>query len=107
MSVIIEFFEEVQAPSGWTWKDKKWSLDLASREWVEHRMITGVEIETECERWVYDISQEEIEVLDSPTKPGRRSVRSVPRSGWEEGTGLEQRGEWRLRAIGSRANAPN
>jgi hypothetical protein len=27
-----QFFEEVQPPTGWRWKDKKWSLDLFSRE---------------------------------------------------------------------------
>ncbi|KAF2173190.1 hypothetical protein M409DRAFT_17136 [Zasmidium cellare ATCC 36951] len=92
-----QFFEDVQAPTGWKWKEKKWNLDLFSREWVEQRMITGVEIETEGERWVYDIPPEEVELLDTPQKGKKKRIRSIPKSGWEEGTGLEKRGEWRRR----------
>lgn len=93
-----QFFEDVLAPAGWAWKDKKWILDMASREWVEERMITGVEIETEGERWVYDLPREELEVLESPVGKGKGKKGKVkPRSGWEEGTGLEERGEWRRR----------
>jgi len=102
-----QFFEDVQAPAGWIWKDKKWSLDLESREWVEQRMVTGVEIETEGERWVYDIPVQEAEGLESSARPrklpkrrstgGRSVLREVPTSGWEEGKGFEIRGEWRRR----------
>lgn len=92
-----QFFEDVQAPGGWKWKEKKWNLDLFSREWVEQRIITGVEIETEGERWVYDIPPEELEVLDTSLKGKKKRIRSIPKSGWEEGTGLEKRGEWRRR----------
>ncbi|KAK4144319.1 peroxisomal membrane protein PEX29 [Dichotomopilus funicola] len=49
------FFEDVLPPEGWEWSEKKWALDLWSREWVEERIITGVEVETEGERWVYDM----------------------------------------------------
>ncbi|KUI74287.1 Peroxisomal membrane protein PEX29 [Cytospora mali] len=52
------FFEDVRAPDGWEWSEKKWALDLWSREWVEERIITGVEVETEGERWVYDMYDE-------------------------------------------------
>lgn len=96
-----QFFEDVQAPRGWAWKEKKWSLDLLSREWVEERMITGVEIETEGERWVYDLKSDELEaLLHDPSQTGQRAkkrVRSIPMSGWEEGRGLDERGEWRRR----------
>jgi hypothetical protein len=88
-----QFFEEVQVPKGWTWKDKKWSLDLYSREWVERRMITGVEIETEGERWVYDIPIEDVEVGG----PRKQRAKSLPKSGWEEGTGMDKKGLWRRR----------
>lgn len=89
-----QFFEDVQAPSGWDWRDKKWTLDLFSREWVEQRMISGVEIETEGERWVYDLPEETVrEIAGSPKKKSR----DVPKSGWEEGTGINDRGEWRRR----------
>ena len=61
-------------------------------------MITGVEIETEGERWVYDIPPEEVDLLDTPVKGKKnKRVKSIPKSGWEEGTGLEKRGEWRRR----------
>lgn len=85
-----QFFEEVQPPNGWTWRDKKWSLDLGSREWVEERCVTGVEVETEGERWVYDIADE-----SKASKKGARKT-SIPKS-WEEGTGRAPKGEWRRR----------
>lgn len=53
------FFEDVEPPKGWRWADKKWTLDLLSREWVEDRCITGVEVEIEGERWVSDIQYDE------------------------------------------------
>lgn len=96
-----QFFEDVRPPHGWQYKEKKWTLDLFSREWVEERMITGVEIETAGERWVYDIPPEEVELLESLGSPGstkdKHKARNIPRSGWEEGTGHERRGEWRRR----------
>ncbi|KAK3715997.1 Peroxisome size and maintenance regulator [Vermiconidia calcicola] len=98
-----QFFEDVQPPNGWGWKDKKWTLDLASREWVEQRMITGVEVETEGERWVYDLPDEVVDVMgSSPTKRGKKgkvgkSPVVVPKSGWEEGNGFGERGAWRRR----------
>lgn len=93
-----QFFEDVQPPNGWAWKDKKWSLDLASREWVEERLITGVEIETEGERWVYDLPGDVVESLaTSPTKGRKGKDKFVPRSGWEEGNVSGRHGEWRRR----------
>ncbi|EKG20405.1 Integral peroxisomal membrane peroxin [Macrophomina phaseolina MS6] len=53
------FFEDVEPPKGWRWADKKWTLDLLSREWVEDRCITGVEVEIEGERWVSDIQYDD------------------------------------------------
>jgi hypothetical protein len=41
------FFEDVKAPLRWEWIAQKWTLDLWSREWVEERIIMGVEVETE------------------------------------------------------------
>ncbi|KAH0238334.1 Pex24p-domain-containing protein, partial [Aureobasidium melanogenum] len=63
--VGTQFFEDVQPPSGWLWRDKKWTLDLGSREWVEERCVSAVEIETEGERWVYDLDT----TKDSKPKP--------------------------------------
>jgi len=47
-------FEDVQPPKGWQWNAKLWRLDLQSQQWVEERMITSVDVETDGERWVYD-----------------------------------------------------
>jgi hypothetical protein len=106
------FFEDVRAPDGWEWSEKKWALDLWSREWVEERIITGVEVETEGERWVYDLRYEsewddEHAFLESdyetPRKPGEgeKGKRKMLPS-WEEGDEAEaggrgRRGEWRRR----------
>ncbi|TKA80179.1 hypothetical protein B0A55_03594 [Friedmanniomyces simplex] len=96
-----QFFEDVQAPTGWVWRGKKWALDLASREWVEQRMVSGVEIETEGERWVYDMSDEVVEGMGSPVAKGAKKGKGQrgPKSGWEEGSSAaeQRRGEWRRR----------
>jgi len=86
-----QFFEEVVPPSGWKWSEKKWSLDLGSRAWVEERCVTGVEVETEGERWVYDLPPEE-----RKDSGGDKGKTAQPKS-WEEGTGRGQKGEWRRR----------
>ncbi|ROV98630.1 hypothetical protein VSDG_04243 [Cytospora chrysosperma] len=93
------FFEDVRAPEGWEWSEKKWALDLWSREWVEERIITGVEVETEGERWVYDLYDEmegtgalREEDADGTVSSRRKFV------SWEEGEeGAGRRGEWRRR----------
>ncbi|KAK3325227.1 integral peroxisomal membrane peroxin-domain-containing protein [Apodospora peruviana] len=106
------FFEDVMAPEGWEWSEKKWALDLWSREWVEERIITGVEVETEGERWVYDIYNEHENyhnsdggdaMLHSPA--GKNRIQGIVNNlSWEEGGGEEdegaidrRRGEWRRR----------
>lgn len=91
------FFEDVQAPKGWEWSEKKWALDLWSREWVEERIITGVEVETEGERWVYDIEYEKSGEYgpDTPVK-GKGKTKQMP--SWEEShSGHGRRGKWRRR----------
>lgn len=37
------FFEDVHPPPGWTWHSPKWELDLEAGEWVNDRLIVGVE----------------------------------------------------------------
>ncbi|KAI0892263.1 Pex24p-domain-containing protein [Annulohypoxylon nitens] len=103
------FFEDVLPPRGWEWSEKKWALDLWSREWVEERIITGVEVETEGERWVYDIFDEQavnrVGVVEPPTpskgkdKDGDKERVRVPvKPSWEEGEdGDGRRGDWRRR----------
>ncbi|KAM0333041.1 hypothetical protein ACHAQA_001698 [Verticillium albo-atrum] len=108
------FFEDVLPPDAWAWSEKKWALDLWSREWVEERIITGVEVETEGERWVYDMYDEReaaaaraaeglgmpdagdaAEVVDWSVR-GKAKVMPLP--SWEEGEdGEGKRGEWRRR----------
>lgn len=100
------FFEDVLPPEGWEWSEKKWALDLWSREWVEERIITGVEVETEGERWVYDIWNEH-EAERQAQEPGtvveggathKKGGQTGPTISWEEGEeGMGRRGEWRRR----------
>jgi hypothetical protein len=92
------FFEDVQAPPGWEWSEKKWTLDLWSREWVEERIITCVEVETEGERWVYDIEYQKPEHPESvrslnKARGGMEQMPSWEDGGWSHG----KRGEWRRR----------
>ncbi|PYH41660.1 putative ABC bile acid transporter [Aspergillus saccharolyticus JOP 1030-1] len=75
------FFEDVQPPSGWAWKSKKWELDLDCREWVVERMITGVGFEVpgsasedqaangEIGGWVWDLPPAFV-TNDSAVAPG-------------------------------------
>ncbi len=65
-------------------------LDLASREWVEQRMVQGVEVEVEGERWVADLAGDEDG--DDEKAQGKGKMRD-----WEEGIGSERMGEWRRR----------
>ncbi|GJN70938.1 hypothetical protein PLIIFM63780_002470 [Purpureocillium lilacinum] len=100
------FFEDVLPPHGWEWSEKKWALDLWSRDWVEERIITGVEVETEGERWVYDIYDDGEDlrtgVVEQPEKSGpgggKLKARQHPQPSWEEGEdSSERRGRWRRR----------
>jgi hypothetical protein len=105
------FFEDVLPPAGWEWSEKKWALDLWSREWVEERIITGVEVETEGERWVYDmfVAKEKQGgegggemVVDQAAREremeGNRGQHLQPTVSWEEGEeGMGRRGDWRRR----------
>ncbi|KOS21611.1 Peroxisomal membrane protein PEX29 [Escovopsis weberi] len=114
------FFEDVMPPDGWEWSEKKWALDLWSRDWVEERIITGVEVETEGERWVYDIYNDRekrtgvvdhLPLLDgAPAGSGSTSAAAasaegrirapvMPQTSWEEGDDVAsgRRGEWRRR----------
>lgn len=93
------FFEDVLPPKGYRWVDKKWTLDLLSKEWVEERCITGVEVEVEGERWVSDILYDDEK--DATDVEVSKSSKSKPRDKavtWEEGKGGDKPlGEWRRR----------
>ncbi|OAA42210.1 peroxisomal Pex24-like protein [Metarhizium rileyi] len=94
------FFEDVMPPGAWEWSEKKWALDLWSREWVEERIITGVEVETEGERWVYDIWSDKGDrtgVIDTP-EPVESKDMAMRQTSWEEGEDVtHRRGDWRRR----------
>ena len=83
------FFEDVQPPKGWEWGDKKWVLDLGSREWVEERMVQGVEVEIEGERWVTDL----VPAKDKDPK----AVGKGKAKDWEDSESQGRVGEWRRR----------
>ena len=36
------FFEDIRPPPGWTWKSRRWELDLHCHAWVAERMISCV-----------------------------------------------------------------
>lgn len=105
------FFEDVLPPRGWRWSDKKWTLDLLSREWVEDRCVTGVEVEMEGERWVtdlhYEILESDGEQDRAKHKPKQRlgskgskdigeEEKAVLRRAWESHA-PSRKGEWRRR----------
>ncbi|KAI4636644.1 hypothetical protein J4E83_001601 [Alternaria metachromatica] len=107
------FFEDVLPPRGWRWSDKKWTLDLLSREWVEDRCVTGVEVEVEGERWVTDLHYEVLESEGekasaakaklkkrSGSKGSSRDIadeeKEVLRRAWESHA-PSRKGEWRRR----------
>jgi hypothetical protein len=107
------FFEDVQPPHGWRWADKKWTLDLSSREWVEDRCVTGVEVEIEGERWVTDLHYEVLESEGEKEKKERAKLKKrVSSKGGSRDIGAEEKevlrrawdshapsrkGEWRRR----------
>lgn len=91
------FFEDVEAPNGWDWGDKKWVLDLWSKQWVDERMVQGVEVEIEGERWVTDLINE-----GAADDAGDEKVVSMKgkerKRDWEEDRGTSSLlGEWRRR----------
>ncbi|KAH0827659.1 hypothetical protein AYO21_07807 [Fonsecaea monophora] len=51
------FFEDVEPPEGWEWASKKWELDLEAGEWVNERLVVGVE---------YDVLNRESQKIDGP-----------------------------------------
>ena len=76
------FFEDVKAPAGWAWANKKWMLDLESAEWVQGRMVSGCEVEIDGERWVYDLETRRVgdgELSRHGEWRRRRWVRNVQR----------------------------
>ncbi len=91
------FFEDVLAELGWEWEDKKWILDFDSRKWVEERMVQGVEVELEGERWVSDLLGADMREVQSDGRPVKKGKEKVRMRDWEEGSGTSSLGEWRRR----------
>ena len=57
--------------------------------------MTGVEVERQGGRWVYDIAYQE---TDNPVdKKGGKKLKKKSIKSWEEGNGQEKKGEWRRR----------
>ncbi|POS87766.1 hypothetical protein EPUL_002585 [Erysiphe pulchra] len=91
------FLEDVQPPYSWEWTDEKWTLDFSSHEWVEERVITGVEVEIEGERWVYDVRYEN-DMKDTSNEKGKQIILSTWEGGINNSANMEKRrGEWRRR----------
>lgn len=58
------FFEDVHPPPGWTWHSPKWELDLEAGEWVNDRLIVGVEYDVLHEdSGAENISQNQLETF--------------------------------------------
>ena len=119
------FFEDVQPPNGWSWKGKKWELDLEAREWVAERLVTGVEFEVAPEDegmsehfggWVWDLPPRNKEDdngddagsalsprLDQKRSRSRKEKEreqakaKMAQRDWEEARGQGRTGEWRRR----------
>ena len=89
------FFEDVQPPVGWEWGDKKWVLDMNSKEWVEERIIQRVQIEIDGERWVFDLAMERLGDDEETKDNGRKGMSKVLNR--KEETGTERTGAWRRR----------
>lgn len=82
-------FEDVRAPKGWKWADKKWTLDLMAGSWVAERCVVGVEVETEGERWAVDVVGDEESTSTTGSARGRERAVSFE--------GRRKVGEWRRR----------
>ncbi|KAL9114401.1 MAG: hypothetical protein Q9227_001482 [Pyrenula ochraceoflavens] len=117
------FFEDVQPPNGWSWKSKKWELDLEAREWIAERLVTGVEFEVgpegegmsdEFGGWVWDLpplnkdddNDDAYSIagqsIDSRKKAKAKKEKENVKSrklekDWEEARGQGRTGEWRRR----------
>ena len=81
------FFEDVEAPEGWQWAGKKWELDLEAGEWVNERLVVGVE---------YDVLSHDDD--ESDTKPLSAQASSGPGDLAKDGTKKDDDGI-RLRRI--------
>lgn len=108
------FFEDILPPRGWKWAEPKWRLDLASEEWVGERCFSGVEVEVEGDRWVWDIEYEDSDSADDSIadtyeewaarggslrgKDTSKGKGKAKLPSWEEGTAAKgKKGEWRRR----------
>jgi hypothetical protein len=60
------FFEDVEPPEGWEWAGKKWELDLEAGEWVNERLVVGVEYDV----LNHDTDDEKEEAMSSQTTIG-------------------------------------
>ncbi|KIX94573.1 uncharacterized protein Z520_09619 [Fonsecaea multimorphosa CBS 102226] len=80
------FFEDVEPPEGWEWASKKWELDLEAGEWVNERLVVGVE---------YDVlNRDEPQNIDGPL-----SAQAASGPGDHDNDGVKNDNDTRLRRI--------
>ncbi|EXJ77246.1 hypothetical protein A1O3_10404 [Capronia epimyces CBS 606.96] len=74
------FFEDVTPPEGWEWASKKWELDLEPGEWVNERLIVGVE---------YDVLQQGQDVISDDPQLTRKDDITTTGTATSAGTGID------------------
>lgn len=71
------FFEDAAPPEGWEWAGKKWELDLEAGEWVNERLVVGVE---------YDVlrhdAEDDVDASPSRITTARRESINADFGGW-------------------------
>ncbi|KAK6362442.1 Peroxisome size and maintenance regulator [Exophiala oligosperma] len=67
------FFEDVSPPDGWEWASKKWELDLEAGEWVNDRLVVGVE---------YDVLHHGADGASAAVSTARRESVNADFGGW-------------------------
>lgn len=91
------FFEDVKAPDGWEWAGKKWVMDPGGtglgEDWVAARLLRGLEVEQEGERWVYDL----VDVRVDDASKSKKGAPRLPTADDADKETAVYRGEWRRR----------
>lgn len=76
------FFEDVQPPFGWEWASKKWELDLEAGEWVNDRLIVGVEYDIISREKNSDDSEDDVRPEDFQAMKQRKQSINADFGGW-------------------------
>ncbi|RMD41828.1 hypothetical protein DV735_g3329, partial [Chaetothyriales sp. CBS 134920] len=70
------FFEDVQPPEGWEFHTKSWELDMNAGEWVNERLVVGVEYD------IVDKTEEDEDDVNNHSSAGQSSSSSADFGGW-------------------------